>query len=86
MSSYVRVRSELSALVEKTVSLTRRFTWDIWSVRLTVCASTSVARRRVVESENPRACATVNCNWYKRDIALYCLCASVITTECVTNR
>jgi hypothetical protein len=48
------------------------------SVRLIVCASTSVARRRLVESENPSACATVDFNWHKRDIALYGLCISVI--------
>jgi hypothetical protein len=28
------VRSELSALVEKTASVNRRFTWNIWRVRL----------------------------------------------------
>jgi hypothetical protein len=50
-----------------------------------VCASTSVARRRLVETENPSACATARCNWCKRDIALYCLCVSVIKSECVTN-
>jgi hypothetical protein len=54
------------------------------SVRLTVCASRSVAGRRVVEEENPSACATVNFNWCKWETALYCLCLSVITTDCVT--
>jgi hypothetical protein len=52
---------------------------------VTVCASRSVARRRLVESENSSACATVNCNWCKRDVALYCLCVSVNMSECVTN-
>jgi hypothetical protein len=50
---------------------------------VTVCASRSVARRRLVETENSNACATVNCNWCKREIALYCLCVSVIKRECV---
>jgi hypothetical protein len=52
---------------------------------VTVCASTSVARRRQVESDNPSACTTVNCNWLKRDIALHCLCLSVFMRECLTN-
>jgi hypothetical protein len=52
---------------------------------VTVCASTSVARRRLVETENPSAFATVDCNWCKRDITLYCLFLSVIMSECVTN-
>jgi hypothetical protein len=47
--------------------------WDCYS-----CASRLVARRRLVERQNPSACATVNCNWRKRDIALYGLCISVI--------
>jgi hypothetical protein len=55
------------------------------SETVTVRASTSVARRRLVESENPSACATVNCNWCGRDKALYCLYLSVIMSECVTN-
>jgi hypothetical protein len=44
--------------------------------------ATSVAKRRLVEIENSSACATVSCNWCKGDIALYCLCASVIMSEC----
>jgi hypothetical protein len=44
----------------------------------TVCASRSVAGRRLVETENPSACAAVNFNWCKQDIALYGLCISVI--------
>jgi hypothetical protein len=31
-----------------------------------VCASRSVAGKRLVETENPSACATVNCNWCER--------------------
>jgi hypothetical protein len=41
---------------------------------LTVCASRSVAGKRLVETENPSACATANCNWCKRVIAPYGLC------------
>jgi hypothetical protein len=33
----------------------------------------SVARRRLVKTENPSACATVNCKLCKSAIALYCL-------------
>jgi hypothetical protein len=64
--------------------------WKIYveylkSVRLTVCASRSFAGRRLVESENPSACAMGNCKVCKSAIALYCLCVSVIMSECVTN-
>jgi hypothetical protein len=38
-----------------------------------------------VESDNFSACAMLNCNWCKREIALYRLYLSVITSECVTN-
>jgi hypothetical protein len=51
---------------------------------VTVCASTTVARR-LVKRETPSACATVNCELCKREITLHCLCVSVIMTECVTN-
>jgi hypothetical protein len=49
--------------------------------------SRSAARRRLVESENPSSCATMNCNWCKREIKLYCHCISVIYCmgEGVTN-
>jgi hypothetical protein len=36
-----------------------------------------------VETENPSACATVCCKWYKLVIALYCLYVSVIRREFV---
>jgi hypothetical protein len=55
------------------------------SKTVTVCASRSVAGRRLVETENPSAFATVDCNWCKREIVLYCLYVSVIMSECVTN-
>jgi hypothetical protein len=59
---------------------------NIWSVRLVVCVSKSVARRRLVERENPSACATVNCRSVcKSGRALYCLCVNVIKSECVTQ-
>jgi hypothetical protein len=45
----------------------------------------SVARRRLVETENPSACATVGCKACKSAIALYCLYLSVIKRECVTE-
>jgi hypothetical protein len=41
-------------------------------------ASTSVAGKRLVWTENPSACATVNFNWCKREIKLYSMCISVI--------
>jgi hypothetical protein len=41
----------------------------------------SVARRRLVENENPSACATVNCNVCKSSIALY-----LSVTERVCNQ
>jgi hypothetical protein len=45
----------------------------------------SVARRRLIESENPSACATVNWKVCKSAIALYCLYLNVIKRECVTE-
>jgi ribosomal protein S27E len=48
------------------------------SKTVTVCASRSVAGRRLVETENHSAFATVDCNWCKREIVLYCQCLSVI--------
>jgi hypothetical protein len=47
---------------------------------VTVCASRSIARRRLVETGNPSACAMVECNWCKREIALYRLYLNVITS------
>jgi hypothetical protein len=38
-----------------------------------------------VETENPCAFATVDCNWCKREIVLYYQCLSVIMCECVNN-
>jgi hypothetical protein len=38
-----------------------------------------------VETENPIACATVNCDWCKTEIELYCLCVSVSVSGCVTQ-
>jgi hypothetical protein len=55
------------------------------SVRLTLCASTSVAGRRLAEQENPSACATVDGKVSEREIKLYGLCVSVIKSECVTT-
>jgi hypothetical protein len=49
------------------------------------CGSRSVAGSRLVEQEDPSACATADFNWCKREIKLYCHCISVITTEYVTN-
>jgi hypothetical protein len=44
----------------------------------------SVARRRLLETENPSACAAMNWNVCKSTIALYCPYLSVIKRECVT--
>jgi hypothetical protein len=38
------------------------------SVKLTVCASRSVAGRRLVEQENPSACAAADCKVCKQEI------------------
>jgi hypothetical protein len=43
-----------------------------------VCVLRSVARRWLVKTGNPSACATVICKWCKWVTALYCLCVSVI--------
>jgi hypothetical protein len=45
----------------------------------------SVARRRLVETENPGACTTVNWKVCKSAISLYDLYLSVIKSECVSN-
>jgi hypothetical protein len=43
----------------------------------------SVARRQLVEIENPGACATVNWKVCKSAIVMYCLYVSVIKRESV---
>jgi hypothetical protein len=45
----------------------------------------SVARRRLVETGNPSACATVCCKVCKAVRGRCCLYLSVIKSECVTN-
>jgi hypothetical protein len=52
---------------------------------VTISVLRSVARRRLVETGNPSACAVVNWKVCKSAIALYCLYLSVIKRECVTN-
>jgi hypothetical protein len=47
--------------------------WDCYR-----CALRSVAGRRLVWTENPSKCATVDCKVCKREITLYCHCISVI--------
>jgi hypothetical protein len=47
------------------------FMCDI-EVRLIIPVLRAVARRRLVETENPSACKTVCCKWSKSAIALYC--------------
>jgi hypothetical protein len=63
-------------------------------VILGVCASViwsdgfcvrSVARRRLVETGSPTACATLNSNWCKGEIALCYLYVSVNKSGCVTQ-
>jgi hypothetical protein len=55
------------------------------SKTVAVCASRSVAGRRLMETDNPSAFAMVDYNWCKGEIVLYCLCLRVIMSECVTN-
>jgi hypothetical protein len=43
----------------------------------------SVARRRLVETENPSACQTVSCKWCTSAIALNGLYSNVIKSDCV---
>jgi hypothetical protein len=50
-----------------------------------VCASRSVARRQLVERDNPSACATVHCKLCIWERVLYCLCVSVITSNRLTQ-
>jgi hypothetical protein len=50
-----------------------------------VCVSKSVARRRLVKTENPSVCATVNWKLCISATTLYCLCVSVTKSECVTQ-
>jgi hypothetical protein len=69
-----------------TASVTRRFTLEYSECKtVTVCASTTVAGKRLLETENPSACATVDCKVFKREIALYRPHLDVIKSECVTN-
>jgi hypothetical protein len=51
----------------------------LWSKPL-VSVLRSVARRRLVKTENPSACATVNWKLYRSEIALY---LSVIKSTCI---
>jgi hypothetical protein len=53
-------------------------------MRLIIPVLRSVARRRLVTTKNPSARETVCCKVCKSKIALYCLCVSVIKSECVT--
>jgi hypothetical protein len=52
---------------------------------MVVCVLKSVARRQLVERENPSVCATVNWKVRISAIALYCLCVSITKSECVTQ-
>jgi hypothetical protein len=49
---------------------------EYWECKnVTVCASTSVARRRLVETDNPSGCATVDFNRVnKRQHSIACVC------------
>jgi hypothetical protein len=68
-----------SAWEELTCDCKAWFMCNIWSVRLVVSVLIAVARRRLVETGNPSACATVVCKWCKSARALY---LSVIETGC----
>jgi hypothetical protein len=55
------------------------------SKTLIVCMLRPVARRRLVETDNPSVCATVCWKVCPSAIALYCMCVRVIKCACVSN-
>jgi hypothetical protein len=73
--------------------MTQQYSWSqrkilgviLVGIWVLVSVLRSVARRRPVETKNPSACATVNCQVWKSAIALYCLYLIVIKRECVTK-
>jgi hypothetical protein len=63
-----------------------RNVWSEWFNEIIIIpVLRSVAGKRLVETENHSACATVCCKWCKSAIALYCQYISVTTSECVTQ-
>jgi hypothetical protein len=54
-------------------------------VTVIVSVLRSVARRRLVKTDNPSACATVKCKLCKSAIALYCLYLRVFVKEGVNK-
>jgi hypothetical protein len=63
----------------------RLYVWHLKSETVVVCVLRSVARRWLVERENPSACATVNWKVCISAVVLYCLYVRVIKCACVTN-
>jgi hypothetical protein len=54
-------------------------------IEVIVSVLRSVARRRLVKTENPSACTTVNWKVRKSVIVLYFMYLNVIKRECVTK-
>jgi hypothetical protein len=58
---------------------------DLCVIQYLKCEIVTVAGKRLVETRNPNACATVNCKTCKTVTALYGLCVRVSKSECVSQ-